>query len=1198
MRLKRLELYGYKSFASRCVFEFGSGVTAIVGPNGSGKSNVADAVRWVLGEQSYSNLRARRTEDMIFAGAGKRSKLGMAEVILTLDNTDGWLPIDYSEVTIGRRAYRSGENEYLLNGNRVRYRDIADLLGSAGIAPGAYIVIGQGMVDAALSLTPEARRELFEEAAGIAPLLRKRQETLDRIQETQHNLERVEDILNELRPRARMLRRQAERAEEYMLLSQDLRELQRIWFGYQWQNAQQKLLQAEARLKITRQQLEAQQHYSRELQAKQAPLRQAQEEKTRAIESLMERLATLRDQAEALRRDQAVSAERSRQYERQHAALAQEGEALLARRTVLAQEVERAAAELAEQQATGQETLAALSEARQKLQALEELGRSLEGQMRSLEHKRTECERASSRQQARLEQLAERQRELAREKEELATRHAQAEQRLQLLRRQTQELQAREQEIEAQRRALEQAQEEAEGQMAATREELAAAEAQVATIRSERDHLLGRQRSLERLREQLSDYYPGVREVLRAAERIGGVRGTVASLMRVPRAYERAIEAALGARVQNIVTDRWEDAEAGIALLKETRAGWATFLPLDTLRPPPPLRPRSAEGIIGVASELVSYDSELKPVFDLLLGRILIVQDLPAARRLLRERTGASLLVTLEGETVQPSGALTGGVQRGQTQLLAQEREWRELPGSIQAVEVRLAEATQVAAAQQGYLDNLRQQIRQRTQEVAAARQALEQAHQAATRRSDELSRAERESNWIASRSAQIEQELAEQNARERALQEELETLQQTGQQMEKELTALRQRAATLQDQPLRDRVGELETKAQVAARITKSLERLLASHQANLSDLERQIHERAEQHAALALQRQQLEQALSASRQRLDDLEQEMSEARARIEPLRQERLQLEQEHARLIQQHNESLERLHEAETTHNQALLERDRARDQQTNLSSEIEEALGPIDLPDVVAHQLRFSLDDNVVELPRVPVLPSGLNDEIRHLRARLRRIGSVNADAPREYEKLLERQTFLQSQLMDLRGAIASLHEVIEELDQVIEQDLRRTIQQVDEGFRTYFEILFGGGTAKLVLTDPENIATTGVDIIAAPPGKRAQRLSLLSGGERSLTATALLFALLRANPVPFCFLDEADAALDESNVGRFRDLLQEHATSTQFVVITHNRRTIEAATTIYGISMEERGISQSISLKVEGRENGERLRA
>ena len=1189
MRLKRLELYGYKSFASRCTFEFSSGITAIVGPNGCGKSNVADAVRWVLGEQSYSNLRARRTDDMIFAGAGRRSRLGMAEVTLTLDNSDGWLPIDYTEVTVGRRAYRSGENEYLLNGNRVRHRDIIDLLGSAGVTPGAYIVIGQGLVDAALSLTPEARRILFEEAAGIAPQLRKRQETLDRIQETQRNLERVEDILNELRPRARMLRRQAERAEEHLLLSQDLSELQRIWFGYQWQSIQQKLVSAEAHMLATREQLEAQHNYSRELQAKQAPLRQAEEQQERKIEGLMERLSRLRDELETLRRELAVATERSRQYDQQRQQLAHDGEALQSRRTILVEQVERSATELAEQQASTQETARQLAEVREELKGLDVRRQAMEREILTLERKLAERERTSSRQQARLEQLGERRRELVREQEDLAARSAQAEQRLASLQQQTEELQARESETAGQLEAREQAQEDTEAQIVAAREELATAEQVAAEARSERDHLVRRRRSLTRLREQLSDYHPGVREVLRAAERIGGVRGTVASLMRVPQAYEQAIEAALGARVQNIVTERWEDAEAGIALLKQSRAGWATFLPLDTLRPSRPLRLQPDEGIIGIASELVEYDPELKPVFEMLLGRILIVESLSAARRLLGRRTGASLIVTLGGETVQPSGALSGGTRRGQGQLLAQQREWRELPGQIRTVEAQLSEANDIVAAQEQHLNDLRQQIRERTREITATRQALQAAHQAVTRQGDEVSRAEREMRWVASRTEEVARELSSLDAREQELEEEGQSLRQSGQDLGESLDALREQAAAAQNQPLRERAGELETQVQVATRTMTSLQRLLASHEANLADLDRQIKERATQQASLSHRHQELTRSLAADRERFEALEQRVTETRSQIEPERERRVELERAYNQLVQQHNESLERLHEAETTHNQALLERDRARDQQANLSGEIEEMLGPIDLPDVSAHQLRLALDDNVVELPRVPVLPPGLNDEIRHLRARLRRIGNVNVDAPTEYEKLLERQTFLQSQVSDLRGAIASLQEVIEELDQVIERDLYRTIHEVDEGFRNYFEILFGGGTARLVLTEPESMANTGVDIVAQPPGKRAQRLSLLSGGERSLTATALLFALLKANPVPFCFLDEVDAALDETNVGRFRDLLQEHAMGTQFVVITHNRRTIEAAATIYGISMEEHGVSQSLSLKVEG---------
>ncbi len=1187
MRLKRLEMYGYKSFASRAVFEFGDGITAIVGPNGSGKSNIADGVRWVLGEQSYSNLRGRRTEDMIFAGSRRRSRLGMAEVTITLDNSDRWLDIDFTEVTIGRRAYRSGENEYLLNGTRVRYREISDLLGAAGLAASNYIVIGQGMVDAALALTPEARRSLFEEAAGIAPQLRKREETLTRIAETQRNLERAEDIINELRPRARTLRRQAERAEEHMLLVQDLRELQRIWYGYQWQNVQHRVAQAEMQLLNAREHLEAQRSFARELQTSQETLREQISQQVTLHNALSERLATLRNEADGISRDLAIAGERARLYTQQIASAASDQQALLSRRSVLDEEVSRAREQLAEHHARHKTCLAEIEELKSAVAAIDQEREAIARDLRSLEQEVASRERELAQRQAQSEQLAERKRELESERETVRQRSARTAERLETMRAQAADLEAREQALDAEQRALEQLQEEAESELLASREALVSLERQASEARGDRDQILGRQRSLQRLREQMSDYHPGVREILRAADALKGIRGTVASLMRVPQEYEQAIQSALGSRLENLVTERWEDAEAAIALLKQRQAGWATFLPLDSLHVRPALRPRTMTGVVGVASELVRYDSELQPVFDLLLGHVLIVQDLPAARRLLRERTGASLLVTLEGETVQPSGAVSGGTRQTQTRLLQQEREWRELPARLQSAEDVLAEATNSVAAAQDRIGEIQASLRQRTQEITQGRRDRERAHQAQLKHGDELVRAERDYNWLASRSTQIGDDLEQLSQRQEAVSFAIATLSEQGEALATQLRELAKRRDAIQDTSERQRLNALETEAEVSARTARSVTALLDSHIRNLEQIDQQIATREAQRKEQAARLQELNSQLAQRQERLAALESRAEETQGQLAPVHAKRVELEREEQRTIRQHADSLERLHEAETEYNQTVLERDRARDRQASLSGEIEESLGPIDLPDVTAHQLRLNLDDNVVELPRVTSLPAGLNDEIRQLRARLRRVGSINPEAPREYERLLERQTFLQGQVSDLRGAIASLHEVIEELDQVIEHDFGAAVKRVDQGFANYFEELFGGGSARLVLTDPDNMATTGVDIIAHPPGKHAQRLSLLSGGERALTAVALLFALLNANPVPFCILDEVDAALDESNVGRFRDMLRSQASNAQYVVITHNRRTIEAAETIYGISMEDQGVSQSISLQV-----------
>jgi chromosome segregation protein len=1190
MRLKQLDLHGYKSFASRSVFEFTSGITAIVGPNGSGKSNIADAIRWVMGEQSYRNLRGRSTEDMIFAGSRTRPRQGMAEVILTLDNSDGWLPIDYTEVTVGRRAYRSGENEYLLNNNRVRYRDVLDILNSAGLARSNYTVIGQGMVDAALALRPEARRALFEDAAGITPHLRKREEALRRIQETERNLERVNDILNELRPRATSLRRQAERAEEYILLSQDLQELQRIWYGYQWQRNRRNLARAEERLREQRARIDSHREYHRGFQEKQEQIVAQQNQVRQVIADLRRRETALREDTERLRRELAVANERGRLHRQQRQVIEGEIRALTSRRDILQSEIARAAEELAEHEAQYQAAHAELEAARAELLTIDDERRSLDRRVRD-EQKRLDAATAAIAEcRARIEQITERREQLAAARDDAEAQITEIDRRLKEAEAHGRTLQEREEALEAECDALRQEGDDLEKQIERTREELAVAEKNLIQARAERDRLLARQEALARIRQELTGYVPGVREVLAAGSNsLEGILGTVATLMNVPGELEAAIEAALGARLQNVVTERWEHAEAAIAYLKRTRAGWATFLPLDTVRPRQVLNIRSEPDIVGVGSALVRYEERLRPVFELLLGRILIVRDLTAARRLLRSRTGASLFVTLEGETVQPGGVLSGGTRKSSgPNLLAQEREWRELPDRIATAEARLDEFARAHAEAQDLLTDLRRRVQEQERRLTQLRSERDAAREAGARHAQSIREMTRDRDWQTNQMERTRQELATLDEREEKLRLRMAESDAEQAAATAALSELREALAAIEDGELRRRVGELETRAAVAQRTVQSQRRLMESHESNLAQLARQIEEKSEQDTHLAADMAALDREIERLNARSAAIEAENKAIDEQIHPAQEELSRLEAAQRDIEHRASQSLERLHESEIEANRIALERDRILDQQETLAREIESDLGPIDLPDTVSHQLRLSLDDDVVELPQVTSLPPGLGDEVRQLKTRIRRLGNVNVDAPREYEQLLDRQTFLQGQASDLRGAIASLHEVIQELDAIIERDFVATVEKVNEAFGEYFRVLFGGGNARLILTDPENPSTTGVDIIAHPPGKRAQGLALLSGGERSLTAVALLFALLRANPVPFCFLDEVDAALDEANVNRFRDLLVQHAEDTQFIIITHNRRTIEVASTIYGITMSEQGVSQCISLKLD----------
>ncbi len=1188
MRLKRLELYGYKSFASRTVFEFDEGVTAIVGPNGSGKSNIADAVRWVMGEQSYSNLRAKTTEDMIFAGTSHRSRLGMAEVTLVLDNSEGWLPVDYTEVAVGRRAYRSGENEYILNGNRVRYRDIVDILAGSGLVRSSYTVLGQGLVDVALSMRPEARRGLLEEAAGIAPHLRKREEALKRIQETERNLERVRDLVGELLPRARTLRRQADRAEEHLLLRQDLQELQRLWYGYQWQRHHRQLARIEERVRERAASLEALRVYTHSFRESEESINTRASTQAGLIEALNTEQATHRDAAERLHREQAVMHERLRLYEQQRQSAQAELRSLASRQGILQAEVERGEAELTRQGQALNTASQQVAVAREKLAALDGSRKEIERTAATEQNALARLTTTISSDSARLEQLVERRTELTSEQQEIESVLRDLDGRTEAISAGEREMVAQEQELErdaeegkAQRKAL-------ETELGACREGLVSTQEEVSRARLALDRLVSRYETLSRTREEMTDLHPGVREVLSAEAGLKGLLGTVATLVSVPKHLEQAIEVALGSRLQNIVAERWEDAQAAIAHLKRSGAGWATFFPLDSIRTRPPIRVREQRGVIGVASGLVGFEERLRPIVELLLGSVVVVEDLSTARALLDRRLGASLFVTLDADTVQPSGAMSGGARRTRSRLLSQEREWRSLPEEIAATEAALARAEEAHTEQRQSLADVQLSLQSQEKALAEIQRQLERAQSAVARQRRELADLERERKWRASRQAQGTRELQALTPREQALKNGLADAQQRHLAHLERLRELHEKLASSDNEASRQQVADLETRLAVAQRTVHSQRTLLESHRSNYAQLAGQVRDKEAQCAAFEQEVEQLARSNEQLRASLSRVERERIELQQRLEPAQRLLAELEEQRGEVASQRSQSQDRLGEAEIEYSRLCLERDRLREAQIGLSRNIEEDLGPIDLPSSDSQQLRLDLGDDVIELPQVPSIPPNLEEDIRQLKARLRRLGDVNPNAPQEYEQLLDRQTFLQGQEADLRGAIAAMHEVVQELDSGIDRDFRATFRLVNHAFDENFGTLFGGGTAKLVLTDSENVADAGIEIIVQPPGKRSQSLALLSGGERALTAAALLFALLKANPVPFCFLDEVDAALDEANIHRFRDLLMHYASSTQFVVITHNRHTIEIASTIYGISVSEQGVSQCISLKLD----------
>lgn len=1219
MRLKQLELQGYKTFASKTEFLFTGGLTAIIGPNGSGKSNVADAIQWVLGEQNYTLLRAKRSEDMIFGGSNERPRLGMAQAVLTLDNGDGWLPVDYGEVVITRRAYRSGENEYYLNGTRVRLRDITDLLAHSGLGKRTYTVVGQGLIDQALSLRPGERRALIEEAAGISGHQARRDQALRQLDETRHNLERVHDILQEIEPRLRYLKRQAERAQERLQIQADLDAQLRLWYGYRWHRALADLHAARQQEADAASLVEARRAALRRLAQTDADLHQRHAELRGLLGDWHRASSQLHRQAETAQRELAVGSERLRQLAERRLEVEREIEQLQARLDAQARQVEAAEAGLAAEESNLHDGERQVAQAQDRLQAAEAERNVQRQQLAAARDHAARLQNEVTAHERRLLELDGRQRGLAEEQAKVQAELAAAQARQAQLAPQIANQQAHQAELEAASLAL-----------VAQRQALLAAIAQAeASLSQQAEQLARQQRAADRLRDQLDllqrlkdegeGYSGGARSIIRAvpsaasgvAPRRGGgpteerpalrgVIGAVADQLSVPAELELAIETALGGRLQDIIVERWQDAEQAIAWLKRTGGGRATLLPLDTLRPAARLRPPSGPGVVGLAADLVSAEPRLQVVVDYLLGRVVVTRDLPTARRMLDMTQEHPTVVTLEGDIVRPGGSVSGGstASRREQGVLGRERALRELPGQIDAARATLASLEQAQAALGDQARAKRQEQAELERRLAAAAQEQQaqsaalarlqgqaaQIAQEARRHQERLAANEREQGEHAQRNAQVQARLAELAGQVAAAQQAVAGIEATQAQLETAdlLAELMERRAT----------------ARILTARVASQRSALAEGQRAYSQLQHETGQKQERARVLVGEHDGLEQHLQAVRAGVGELSGQIEAYAQRIDPAEAELAALEAQRGQLSAEEAEQRRQGQHEEQSHNRAQLALQRAQDELAHLRGEIEHDVGLVELEqsEAVTDQPPLPLRPLVERLPVVESLGEGVEVEIRRLRAQYSRLGSVNPNAPQEYAAAQERHEFLTGQSADLEQAANTLQAVVKELDEVMQREFMATFRAVAREFKDQFTTLFGGGTARLELTEPDSPMDSGIEITVRPPGKRAQALPLLSGGERSLTAAALILSILKVSPPPFCVLDEVDAALDESNVDRFRAALREAAHQTQFIVITHNRGTIEAADTIYGVSMGADSASQVLSLHLEAHDGRREL--
>lgn len=1182
-KLTRLDVHGFKSFANRTTFRFEPGITAIVGPNGSGKSNISDAVRWVLGETSYSALRSRKTEDVIFAGGKGRSPSGMAEVTVTFNNEDHWLPSEFTEVTVTRRAYRSGENQYLINGRKVRLKDVAFLTASLGQS---YTVVGQGLVDQALSQRAEERRGLFEHAADLAGLRIKVAESERNLAEAEANVNRLTDLLNELEPRLRRLERQAKQARAWSELNDELRDLQRRHYRRllaitrdQLAEAERHVAVEEEHLRATRDEVERLGHERTQRQERLAALRQQLADVATRSQADEERLRQARHQHElvreriaALDRRRADMLDTHRGLDEQREQVEQERAAVTATLAGLERELD-----------TARTTLAEAHEAARASQVRErELQHHMDGLARQIqegERQVTEIEQQQALLRQRLETADEARERSGRESEDRARR-------LDELRRELDAFTAEDERIAGQLREIDRRARDLADRHRAARDTLEERSGALASIESEIGRAENRLDVLQRVHESGTGLHAGVRQVMQwdREGQLHGIRGTVAELVAVDAHYDTAIEVALGGHLQDIVVDAWRDAEAAIELLKRSRSGRATFQPIETVRQrvdnrPPPDVVRLA-GVHGVASELVRADEDVMPVVQSLLGRIVVVEDLPTARRILPELPRGFSAVTLSGEIARSGGSVTGGSAVRESGVLGRERELRDLPGQIRSLkskreslrrqrdEIRAELAT--LEEQRGELATERSGLEAMRRERAGQRSRLEtwyhdvqREHEQAARQRDRSrqERADQEAHIadLEAKRRTIQAELVELKTRHR---EAVEALADWRRGQDDQATALgdaRQAVVTLEE-----RVRSEQRRLDALERQREGIADELATRRQRLRDLDTEQQGLADQAAALAARIDELGTAVAGH-----------GDERA---PLEQARSELESALAELETALDAARATLLEQERALGQRGLVVERARADLASVRQRITDDLelgDPDSLLEGDAPADELAADHTEVE------------QRIARLRERLRRMGYVGEDVVEEYERESEHYTFLRTQLDDVEQAAAALRSMLQELHQTMEERFEETFAKVSAAFTEAFTTLFGGGTAKLVLNTDDDNAPGGIDIVAQPPGKRLQGLGLLSGGERSLTAVALLFAILRVNPSPFVLLDEVDAALDEANVVRFRNELRTLARETQAIVITHNRGTVEIADTLYGVTMGGDGVSQVLSLRL-----------
>ena len=1181
MYLKRLELQGFKSFADKTVLEFMPGITAVIGPNGSGKSNISDAIRWILGEQSMKSLRGAKSLDIIFAGTQNRKSLGFAEGSLVFDNTDGSLPIEYTEVTITRKIYRSGETGYFINKVPCRLKDVLELFMDTGIGKDGYSIIGQGKIDEILSNKSEDRRNIFEEAVGIVKYRTRKQESEKKLERTKLNLLRINDIIAEIETNIEPLKAQSEKAKKYLNLREELKNIEIGLFIYNIEKYKEALEEIVKDEEIYKNQCNEEEGKLERIKYLKEELKNQIDEITLQIEEMSNLGFESQKEIEMLNSDINVAntrignnKENSKRYEKEIEELKarikelqEEIEQKQEKKNNLKQNKEKFAKELKEKE----EELAKITK---KLSAKELEIEGYKAQVEANVDKKYELQSEIHTKDINFENYEKRQKQI---KGEIASYISE----LDSTRLQKDEVSKGFYEINSKR-----------NKVLSNLEEINKKKEEADKKIKNYDNLINNSQSEIRVKEsklrflietekEKEGYIKSVKSLLKDCENIKdlgkGMHGVLANVIEVPEEYQTAIEMCLGASLQNIVTDTEEDAKKLVEHLRKNNLGRASFLPITSVRGKKLDKIKGkGQGVIGIASDLIKYSKKYEQIVTNLLGRTVIVDNMETAIKLAKQNSYSFRIITLEGDIINPSGAITGGsVTKKTVNILGRGREIEKLEKEISKLKEKQAKLEKEKAEYEESIEDTLELANSLEKELQEMDITYATEKQKVTSIEENISKIEQRLNRLKEENEKIESEKENNLEDKQKLKEEIKTLTEETEKLTKTINEFAELNKDNQKyiDDLNFDITNLKISVSSFDESESSIEEIQERINLEIENNNKSIKNKELQLEELKQDNFNLEKSIEEITEKIATIKEEVKTSGSKIEELKQDRIEK-----------NKKLE-TQEQEITDKFKVIEELKAQIVKVDVKkTKLEEDINNI----INKMWEEYELTPNAVKDYKKPENVALTQKKVNALRKDLKELGSVNVDSISEYQKLKERYDFMCDQRIDLEDTMAKLRKIIADMTETMKEQFRTQFEVINKNFGEVFKELFGGGNASLKLEDEENILECGIDINVQPPGKKLQNMMLLSGGEKAFTAIALLFAILKINPAPFCVLDEIEAALDDVNVYRFAEYLKKFSKDTQFLVITHRKGTMEAADTVYGVTMEENGISKLLSMKLK----------